>query len=81
MGQKFHQNRSILHAFQDKCEKCRNSRWPSKVAGKRFVLKVASRLFIYPASQKFCRIALSHTVSKISVFTFQAEIQDGRQKW
>ena len=59
----------------------RNSRWPPKVAGKRFLLKVASRLFIYPVGPKFRRIALSCTVSEISVFTFHAEIQDGRQKW
>ena len=48
------------------CILCRNSRWPPKVAGKRFLLQVASRLFIYPAGQK-C--------------TFHAEIQDGLQKW
>ena len=37
------------------CILWRNSRWPSTVAGKQFLLKVASRLFIYPEGQKFHR--------------------------
>ena len=63
------------------CILSRNSRWPPKVAGKRFLLKVAIRLFIYPAGPKFCRIVQTCTVSEISVFTSHTEIQDGRQKW
>ena len=43
---------------------CRNSRWPPKVAGKRFLRKVASRLCRYPVGQ----IALSRSVSKINAF-------------
>ena len=37
------------------CVLSRNSRWPPKVAGKRFLRKVASRLCKYPVGQKFCR--------------------------
>ena len=32
----------------------RNSRRPSKIGGKRFLGKVASRLWRYPVGQKFC---------------------------
>ena len=32
-------------------------------------------------AKNFVKIALSRTVSEISVFTFHAEIQDGHQKW
>ena len=31
--------------------------------------------------ENFVEFALSSTVSKITVFAFYAEIQDGRQKW
>ena len=50
------QNFSISHCFQDKgafCTLCRNLRWPPKVGGKQFLTKVTSRIFIYPAGQKF----------------------------
>ena len=33
------------------------------------------------SSKTFVEIALSHAVSKISVFTFHTEIQDGRRNW
>ena len=42
------------------CVLRRNSRWPTKVAGERFLLKVASRLFIYPTGQKFRQ---NHSIS------------------
>ena len=32
-------------------------------------------------AKNFIEIALSHTVSEISVLTFHVEIQDGYQKW
>ena len=32
-------------------------------------------------AKNFVKIALSRTISKVSVLTFHAEIQDGRQKW
>ena len=60
----------------------RNSRWQLKVAGKRFLFKVPSRLFIYPASQKFHRNrSISHRFRDKCAFAFYAEIQDGNQKW
>ena len=43
------------------CILCRKSRWSPKVAGKRFLIKVASRLYIHPVGQKFCRnCSISH---------------------
>ena len=62
------------------CALRRNSRWLPKVAGKRFLLKVVSRLFIYPAAKNFIEIALPRTGPKTSVM-FHTEIQDGHQKW
>ena len=57
MGQKLHQNRSILLRFRDKHVFAFNAeiqdghqKWP----GKNFVVKFASRLFKYPGGQKFC---------------------------
>ena len=47
-----------LARFQHNCVFCilrRNSRWPPKMVGKRFLGKVPSTLCIYPASQKFHR--------------------------
>ena len=41
------------------CVLGRNSRWPPKIAGKRFLGKVASSLCLYPGGQKFVEIALS----------------------
>ena len=60
----------------------RNSRWPPKVAGKRFFGKSpvdsADTLWV----KNFVEIALSHFISEINgFFAFSAEIQDGRQKW
>ena len=43
-----------------------NSRWPPKVAGKRFLPKVASTLCRYPMGPNFVEIALSRTVFKIN---------------
>ena len=52
------------------------------MAGKRFLGKVSSRLCSYPVGQKFRR---NHSISlhfrNKRVFVFNAEIQDGRQKW
>ena len=42
----------------------RNSRWPPKVAGKRFLRKVASRLQIQ--IKNFVEITLSRSVSEIN---------------
>ena len=54
----------------------------AKSGGKIFFDKVASRLCSYPMGQKFCR---NHSISlrfwNKRVFVFNAEIQDGRQKW
>ena len=58
----------------------RNSRWPPKVAGKRFLRKIASRLYRYPAGQKFCQNrSISLCFRDKHVFVFYTEIQDGRQ--
>ena len=54
---------------------CRNSRWPPKVAGKRFLLNIASRLCRYPTGQKFL------TPLDKRIFVFNTEIKDSRQKW
>ena len=70
------QNLSILLRFRDKrffFLFYANSRWPPKVAGKRFLGKVASRLCRY-----YC---ISPCFQDKCVLAFYAEIQDGRQKW
>ena len=54
-GQKFCQNRSISHSYRDECVLHRNSRWPPKMAGKRILGKVASRLSRYPTGQSLCQ--------------------------
>ena len=60
----------------------RNSRCPPKVAGKRFLQKVASRLCRYHAGQKFRRNrSISLHFQDKHVFALNAEIQDSRQKW
>ena len=46
---------------------------------KRFLRKVASRLWRYPTGQKFRSIPLRFREKH--VFVFNAEIQDGHQKW
>ena len=84
VDRKFHQNRSISHCFQDKYiffVLRRNSRWPPKMAGKRFWGKspVDSAYTLWV--ENFVEITLSCIVSEISVFAFYTEIQDGCQKW
>ena len=59
----------------------RNSRWPPKLAGKRFLRKLASRLCRYPAAQKFRQNrSISLRFRNKRIFVFNTEIQDGRQK-
>ena len=53
VGQKFRQNRSIWHRFQDTYTICRISRWPPKMVGKRFLANSCRRLCVYHGSQKF----------------------------
>ena len=61
---------------------CRNSRWQPKVAGKRFLQKIASRLYRYPVGQKFCQDrSISLRFRDKHIFVFNTEIQDGRQRW
>ena len=61
------------------CVLCKNSRWPPKVAGKRFFGKVATTLCRYPVGQKFRR---NRSISLcFRFFAFYAEIQDGHQQW
>ena len=51
-------------------------------AGKHFLKKVPSRLCSYPVGQKFCRNrSISLPFRDKHVFAFNAEFQDGRQKW
>ena len=53
-----------------------------KSGRKTIFQKIASRLCIYPAGQKFCRNpSISLYFQDKRVFVFNAEIQDGRQKW
>ena len=82
---KFGQNHSISLRFRDKhvfCSLRRNSRWLPKVAGKRFLGKVASRLCRYPAHKKFRQNrSISLRFRGKHVFAFYAEIHDGCQKW
>ena len=75
---KFCQNRSISHRFRDECafalyaeiqDGCQ--KWQES----DFCKEVTS------GTKNFVEIALSRTVSEISVFNVHAEIQDGRQKW
>ena len=63
------------------CVLHRNSRWPPKMAGKRFLEILASRLQI-PWGQKFHRnCSIAHHFRDKCVFVFYAEIQDGHKKW
>ena len=52
------------------------------MTGEKILRKVTSKLCRYPVGQKFCgnRSILLHFQDK-QVFAFNAEIQDGRQKW
>ena len=53
-----------------------------KNGGKTFLRKVASRLCRYTAGQKFCgNRSISLRFWNKRVFTFNAKLQDGRQKW
>ena len=64
------------------CISHRNSRWPPKVAGKQFLQNVADRLHRYPADQKIRpNRSISLCFQDKHVFVFNAEIQDGHQKW
>ena len=70
---KFRQNQSISLSVRDKHVSCvlrRNSKWPPKVAGKRFLGKVASRLCRYPVGKKFLR---NRSVSEINAFLHFAQ--------
>ena len=56
----------------------------SKRGRKTIFRKIAGRLCRYPTSQKFCRnhgISLRFQFQDKWVFVFNAEIQDGCQKW
>ena len=85
MGQKFRQNRSILLRFRDKgvfafkseiqdgCQKWRGNDFCEKSP-----VHSADTLWV----KNFVEIALSRSVTEIlCVFAFNAEIQDGHQKW
>ena len=59
-----------------------NSRWPPKVAGKRFFGKIPVDSADTLRIKNFIKIAVSCSVPEINMFfAFYAEIQDGRQKW
>ena len=52
------------------------------MAAKRFLQRVTSRLRRHPVDQKFRRNrSISLRYQDKCVFAFNAEIQDGRQKW
>ena len=54
----------------------------AKSGGKQFLRKVTNRLHRYPADQKFSRNwSILLCFRDKDVFAFNAEIQDGRQKW
>ena len=73
---------NLVRLFIYFCILRRNSNWPPKVAGKRFLRKVTSRLCRYPACQKFCRNrSISLRFQDKRIFVFNTEIQDGSQKW
>ena len=53
----------------------------SKLTGKMFLRKCASRLCRYSVGQNFCqKCSISHSLRDKCVFAFYAEIQDGRHK-
>ena len=63
------------------CVLCRNSRWQQKMTGKRFLVKSAAWLCIYPVDQKLVRnLSVSHCFRDKCIFAFYAEIQDGCPK-
>ena len=53
--QKFHQNHFSSFCLRNKHVLCKNTRWPPKVGGKRFLCEDANRICRYPEGQKFCR--------------------------
>ena len=81
-GQKFLQNRSISHRFQDKCVfafyakiQDGHQKWQESDFCEKSPVHSTDTLWV----KTFIESALSHTVSKINAF--HAEIQDGHQKW
>ena len=84
VGQKFRWNCSISHCFWDKCTfafYAEIQEGHQKWRESDFCLKLPVDSPYTLRTKNLVEIALSHTVSKISVLTFHAEIQDGRQKW
>ena len=60
----------------------RNLRWSPKMAGKRYLGKVTSRLCIYPAGQKHGQNRpILHRFQDKCAFAFYVKMQDGCQKW
>ena len=55
VGQKFHQNRFSSFCVRDKHILCKNTRWPPKVVGKRFLREDTNRICSYPEGKKFCQ--------------------------
>ena len=83
VGQRFHQNCSVLHRFRDKCDFAfyAEFKMTTKKCGKRFMRIVASTLSRYSASQKFHRNGfISHHIRDKCIFAFYVEIQDDCQK-
>ena len=59
-----------------------NFKMATKMMKKEFLAKSATSLCIYPVCQIFFKIALSSTVFQDKcILAFNAEIQDGHQKW
>ena len=84
MGPKFRRNRSISYRFRDKCAFAFYAEIQDvhqKLRESVFCLKSPVNSSYTLRAKIFVEIALSRTVSEISVFTFHAEIQDGCQKW
>ena len=48
------------------------------MAGKRFLRKVAGKLCMYPAGQKFQNRSISNRFQDKCAFAFYTEIQEGR---
>ena len=69
---------SEINAFLHFTQKFKTS---AKNSGKAIVGEIASRLCLYSAGQKCCRNGSILNPFRECVFTFYAEIQDGRKKW
>ena len=84
-GQKFRRNRSISLCYLDKHIFAFNAEIQDgrqKSVGENDFCKVASRLCRHLVGQKFCRNpCISIHYRDKHVFAFNAEIQDGCQKW